>query len=917
LAYAETSTRNAVAEKIRIPNYHSTVNDDARADPDSLLQAIQRQEGRPQRGHLKIFLGMAAGVGKTYAMLEAARKQLSLGTDVVIGYVETHGRKDTDALAVGLPMIPRRASEHRGMSLSEMDVDAVLARRPKLALVDELAHTNAPGSRHPKRYQDILELLDAGIDVYTSLNVQHVESRAQTVEEITGSTMHETVPDSVLDQADIELIDISPEDLMRRLDEGKVYMPDRAAVAMVNFFREGNLTALREMALRLAAERVGHDVRDYLQVMQIQGPWKTGHRLLVAVSPSPLSAQMIRWTRRLADSLDAQWMAVHVESARPLSETAQERLNKNLALARELGAEVIATADEDFARGLLRVARQRNATQIVVGKPARGGWRQFFRANNFLKRLVVESGDIDIHVVRADKSETAVNEPAFHSHTRVAWDQYFLSAGVVAALTVLNLFLTRLIGYRAVGFDFLLAVVVLALFIGRGPILVGAALSALCWDFFFVLPPYTFYIHETEDAMMFVMYFIVAIVMGQLIARFRGQEKAERRREERTTALYLLTRELADAATVDEIASALVRHVGKLLNAEVAVLLAESNGKLARQPQAPSTLALSEKEWGVAVWVFEHKQTAGQFTDNLPLSEAHYLPVATSSVVLGVIGVRFAQTTAPSLEQSNLLEAFARQAALVLDRRRLHEAAEDTRVEAESERLGKTLLDSISHEMRTPIAAITSAASALGDANLMSQPQFTSAVAGEIREAAARLNRLVGNLLDSARVESGHVKPKMDWCDVSDLINVTLKSVTKELAAHKIEVTIKPEMPLVRMDFTLMEQALTNILLNAAFHTPAGTKVELRAERERDELVLSVADRGPGIPADALPKIFGKFYRAPGALTGGSGLGLAIAKSFVEAQGGRARAENRPGGGAIFTLYLPITEPPAFPREAV
>ncbi|MDB6022191.1 MAG: kdpD, partial [Pedosphaera sp.] len=383
------------------------MNDDQRADPDQLLEAIQRQEGQQKRGKLKIFLGMAAGVGKTYAMLEAARKQQSLGVDVVIGYVETHGRKDTDALTVGLPVIPRKHIEYRGVTLSEMDVDAVLARKPKLALVDELAHTNAPESRHPKRYQDILELLDAGIDVYTSLNVQHVESRAQTVEEITGSTMHETVPDSVLDMAEIELIDISPEDLLRRLDEGKVYLPDRAAVAMVNFFREGNLTALREMALRLAAERVGQDVRDYMQVMQIQGPWKTGHRLLVAVSPSPLSAQMVRWTRRLADSLDAQWTAVHVESSKALSEADQARLTKNLELARELGAEVIATADDDLVRGVLRVARQHNATQIVVGKPAHNDLRRFFGGGSLLRRLVAESGDIDIHVVRAEKNETA------------------------------------------------------------------------------------------------------------------------------------------------------------------------------------------------------------------------------------------------------------------------------------------------------------------------------------------------------------------------------------------------------------------------------------------------------------------------------------------------------------------------------
>jgi two-component system, OmpR family, sensor histidine kinase KdpD len=891
------------------------MNDDLRADPDKLLEAIQRQEGQQKRGKLKLFLGMAAGVGKTYAMLEAARKQQSLGVDVVIGYVETHGRKDTDALLAGLPVIPRKLSEHRGMTLSEMDVDAVLARKPKLALVDELAHTNAPESRHPKRYQDILELLDAGMDVYTTLNVQHVESRAQTVEEITGSTMHETVPDSVLDMAEIELIDISPEDLMRRLDEGKVYMPDRAAVAMVNFFREGNLTALREMALRLAAERVGQDVRDYMQVMQIQGPWKTGHRLLVAVSSSPLSAQMVRWTRRLVDSLDAQWMAVHVESSKTLSEEDQARLAKNLALARELGAEVIATADEDVVRGVLRVALQHNATQIVVGKPARNDWSRFFRGNGFLRRLVAESGDIDIHVVRADKADTPGIRQIFEMPSQLAWKQYAASFGAVIAMTLLNAVLNPILGYRAVGFDFLLMVVTLALFLVRGPILLAAALSAICWDYFFIPPVLTFYVRQPEDVMMLGMYFVVALGMGELNARFRNQEKAERQREERTTALYLLTRELADVVTLEQIVKVVVSHIEKLFKAESAVLLAETGNKLSTQPSRGSTMKLSEKELSVAAWVFQHNSPAGRFTENLPLSGALYMPLTAPGGTLGVIGVGLHPNRPLNLEQNNLLEALVRQAALVIDRQRLHNAAQQAQLAAESERLSKTLLDSISHEMRTPIAAITSAASALADPKTSSQPGFADAMLYEIKVAVARLNRLVGNLLDIARVESGHVKPKLDWCDVGDLINVSIKSVERELAGHKLEIKLHPAIPLVRMDFVLMEQALINLLLNAAFHTPAGTPVQILTRVENDELALTVADHGHGIPPDSIPRIFDKFYRAPGAVTGGTGLGLSIVKGFVEAQGGRVQAANRPDGGAAFTLYLPIAEPPIFPEE--
>jgi len=893
------------------------VTDDVRPDPDILLEAIQRQERPSKAGRLKIFLGMAAGVGKTYAMLEAARKQLSLGVDVVIGYVETHGRKETDALTVGLPAIPRKQVEHRGITLSEMDVDAVLARKPKLALVDELAHTNAPGSRHPKRYQDILELLDAGIDVYTTLNVQHVESRAHTVEAITGSTVHETVPDRVLDLAQIELIDIAPDDLMHRLDEGKVYLPDRAAVAMVNFFREGNLRALREMALRLAAERVGQDVRDYLQVMQIQEPWKTGHRLLVAVSASPLSAQMVRWTRRLADSLDGRWLAVHVESARGLSEADQARLTQNLALARELGGEVITTADEDLVRGVLRIARQHNVTQIVVGKPLIGGIIQFFKGTRFLRRMVEESGDIDIHVVRAEKSEVTTQKPILQLPRQLAWRQYGLGTAVVVGVTLLNALLDPWIGYRAIGLDFLLTVVVLALFFERGPVLVSAGLSAMLWNFFFLPPRYTFYITTFEDAMMFGTYFVVAVVMGELIARFRAQEKAERRREERTTALYLLTRELADALTLEQVSKAVVQNTGRLFSAEVAILLKGPDGRLSRQPLAGNTLTITEKEHSVASWVFQHNRPAGQFTDNLPLSEALYLPLGTSVDIVGVLGVKLTQTNPPNLEQNNLLEAFARQAALVIDRQRLHQAAQQSHLAAESERLSKSLLDSISHEMRTPIAVIASAASALGEGSGPSSATRKEAMIGEIKEAVDRLNRLVGNILDITRVETGQMKPKLDWCDVGDLVHVTVKGLQKELAEHPVTVVLVPELPLVQMDFVLMEQALTNLLLNAAFHTPRGTPIQVKAEVQDDNLVLTVSDRGPGIPAEALTRVFDKFYRGPGAAAGGTGLGLSIVKGFVEAQNGRVRVMNQPEGGAAFSLLLPLGELPAvLPEQA-
>ena len=596
------------------------MNDAERPNPDALLASLRKEAARQRRGRLKVFLGMCPGVGKTYAMLEAARRELAAGTDIVIGYVETHGRKETDDLAAGLPAVPRKAVDYRGLTLPEMDLDAVLARRPQLALVDELAHTNTPGSRHPKRWQDVAELLDAGIDVFTTLNVQHLESRADTVRQITGAEIRETVPDSVLDAAELELVDLPPAELRQRLQEGKVYLPDRAAAAAENFFREANLTALRELALRLVADHVGEETQEYHRAQTTAGPWKTGHRLLVAVSASPLSESLIRWTRRTADSLKCPWLAVHVENSRPLDEASQGRLEKNLALARTLGAEVIATADEDLVHGLLRVAHQQNVTQIIVGKPATLGLLDGLRAGRLLRRLTRESGSIDLHVVRAEKDEAARSEPRWRRPVSSGWKQYAAATCAVAVVGLFNALLDELTGPRVPGLLFLLAVVLMALFLGRGPVFLGGTLSALVWNFFFLPPRFTFTITSTEDAILFGLYFVVAIVLGQLVARIRTQEQAERQREERATALYQLTRELAQAGTRDEVAWQLMAEVARVFRASVAVAFPDGTG-LAVHPD--SSLTVTEKELAVAGWALGHRQAAGRFTDNLPGAEAH------------------------------------------------------------------------------------------------------------------------------------------------------------------------------------------------------------------------------------------------------------------------------------------------------
>ncbi|HEV2693665.1 MAG TPA: sensor histidine kinase KdpD [Verrucomicrobiae bacterium] len=876
-----------------------------RPNPDALLAAIQSESAQKKRGRLKVFLGMCPGVGKTYAMLEAAQREFKGGRDLVVGYVETHGRKETDALVAGLPVIARNTLTYRDLPLTEMDLDAVLTRHPQLALVDELAHTNAPGSRHPKRWQDVNELLDAGIDVFSTLNVQHIESRADTVRQITGAEIRETVPDGILDAAELELVDLPPADLVARLQQGKVYLPERAASAAQNFFREANLTALRELSLRLVADHVSVDTQEFHRTQAGAGAWKTGHRLMVAVSASPLSESLIRWSRRMADSLRCPWLAVHVENSRVLDEAAQARLEKNLALARSLGAEVIDTADENLASGLLRIARQNNVSQLIIGKPAAASLFEWFRAGKLLRHLARESGDIDLQIVRAEKGGAPAPKKFSAWRPQTNWKQYLLAAGILAVVGGLNFLLMPFTGPRVPGFVFLLVVVLLALFLGRGPMLFAGAASALAWDYYFLPPRFTFIITNAEDGILFGLYFVVAIVLGQLVARIRAQELAERQREERATALYQLTREFAQAGTRDEVVWQLVAEISRVFHATAAVVLPGKNS-LAAHPD--SSLALTEKELHVAEWSFLNRQPAGKFTDNLPGAEALHLPLMTERSAVGVLSVQLPEKNLP-FARRDLLEAYARQAALVLDRVALRAAGEQSKLVAESERLSNALLNSISHELRTPLAAITSATSALAESK-NADGGFDRKMVGEIQEASARLNRLVGNLLDVTRLDSGHVRPKLDWCDVGDLVQTTVRSVKRELVGREIKVELAEKIPLARLDFTLMQQALSNLLLNVVVHTPSGTPILFQVRHENRRLVFSVADEGPGLPPELLPRIFDKFFRAPAAPAGGSGLGLAIVKGFVEAHGGQITAANRPGGGAVFTILVPQIEAP-------
>jgi len=892
-----------------------------RPDPDALLAVINKQAARAQRGKLKIFFGMSAGVGKTYAMLQAARKRADEGVDVVVGYVETHGRQETAALLAGLKILPRQSLDYRGVTLEEMDLDAILTRRPQLVLVDEFAHTNAPGSRHRKRFQDVLEILDAGIDVYTTINVQHFASRADAVRQITGITIGETIPDSLLDLADeIELIDLSPDALRKRLVEGKIYTPERVDVAANNFFRIGNLTALREMALRLTAEHVDHQLQDYMQAKRIAGPWKSSERLMVAVGPSPYSEQLIRWTRRMAYNLEAPWFAATVETTKPLSAEVQRLLARNLALARGLGGEVITAAGDQVNTALLQLAQQHNVTQIVIGKPRHTPLQALLRGGSLVDNLIRNSGDIDIYVVTGEQGKVtpATRAEQWRDESHSTWKAYGQALIIIAVATALNWIVVQnvpWIEYQAVGLTELLTVLLIAVYIGRGPAVLAATVSAVSFNFFFIEPHYTFAIKQFRDIILICLYFVIAIFTGNLTARIRQQEKLAQRNSQRIMSLYRLARETATAENLDAVLSTAVTQLQQSFDAEIAIFLAPV-GRLAREPHVTSTLAVNEKEFSVAMWTFEHGRPAGRFTDTLPGANAHFVPLRTPNRVVGVIGLHMHKDQQLLFDQQIQLETFVNQIALVVERRMLNEAARQSALLQESERLYTTLLNSISHELRTPIATITGAVGILCNPATTTDETARSALLEDVSDAAQRLNHLVENLLDMSRLDAGRLQLKRDWCVIGDVVGVAVQRLHACLDQRSLTIAISPELPLVQMDFVLMEQVLVNLLHNICNYTPQGSPVEIGAKMENGWLWITVADRGPGIPPELLERIFDKFYRMPGTATGGTGLGLSICRGLILAHDGELFAQNRPDGGAIFTIKLPATTAPPPVKEA-
>jgi len=876
---------------------------DNRPNPDDLLASIKEEEEKGKRGKLKIFFGMCAGVGKTYSMLQAAHIEKKKGADVVIGYVETHRRKETDALVEGFELIPRRKYTHKTATLQEMDLDVIIARHPQIVLVDELAHTNAPGSRHVKRYLDVQEILDNGINVYTTVNVQHLESRSEIVAQITGIIVRETLPDDVFETADdVELVDLTPDELLQRLKEGKVYTPERSREAVMNFFRKGNITALREMALRLVADRVDKQLHDYMQLKRIKGPWKSGVHLLVAVSYTRHSGKLLRWAKNLADMMGGRLQAIYIETTHDLTDLEREHLDKNISIAKQLGIQFRIITHTDKVKAIVDFAQKENITHIIIGKPKVRNLFTLFRLGNFVNRLIRYSGDIDVYILGSDsevedKYKFKASLPSFTS----SLNQYITTA-LTIAITASGFFLIKnLVGYQVVSFALLFVVSLLAFFFGTGPILLAAILSSLSWDYLFIPPAYTLHIERPEDMLMLSMFFIIALLNGVLTSRIKRQETRIRKREERTHALYNLAKDLSVTSGIDEVLNLAVKDIRKYFSLESAFLLKDELGKLEKNIRHETALQFSENEWSIAEWTFAHSAKAGKFSDTLPSGHYTFYPLKGNTENIGVVALEHKKVFTQGEEQ--FWEGFLPQISGKIEREFLRIDARNAFVLNESDKLYKTLFNSISHELRIPVATIMGASDALLSDDY--QPETRTALYKEIGIASIRLNRLIENLLNMSRLDSGRISPHLDWCDLHDLVNKVTQTLAAELKPFNLHVVLSDEMPLVKLDFGLMEQVIHNLLLNATQHAPEGSSIRLKFFYDNGMLMIQVMDRGPGFSSNDLNLVFNKFYRGESAISGGTGLGLSIVKGFVEAHNGTIVAENRNNGGARFTIKIP------------
>ncbi|MBZ6075595.1 sensor histidine kinase [Microvirga puerhi] len=888
---------------------------DQRPSPEALLEAARREDSR--RGRLKIFLGAAPGVGKTYEMLLTAQARRREGTDVIVGVVETHGRKETQALLSGLEVIPRHPVDYKGHILEEMDLDAILARRPRLVLVDELAHTNAPGSRHPKRYLDVEELLASGIDVYTTVNIQHVESLNDVVAQITRIRVRETVPDSIIDRADdIEVVDLTPDDLIRRLREGKVYVPKTARAALDHYFSSGNLTALRELALRRTAQRVDEQLLTHMQAHAIRGPWPAGERILVCASEHPNSAGLVRYTKRLADRFHAPWTALYIETRRSLqlSEEERDRVSDTLRLAERLGGEAHAEpgGGRRISDDVLSFAQRNNITQIVIGKSMRSRWFEILNGS-VVHDLVRRAGHISVHVIAGEDldGEPVPRKTVSTGEGRepVNWAFYGIALASVASALLVGKLIQPLIGVENVDLIFLTTVIGVAVRLGIGPSLAAVVAASLLYNFFFLPPLYAFTIADPKNVAAVIFFTIVAVVVSNVAARVRSQAVTAQGRARTTEALYSFSRKLAGVGTLDDVLWATAFQVASMLQVRVVILLPE-NGSIAVKAGYPPEDTLDGADLAAAKWTWENNHPAGRGADTLPGAKRLFFPMRTGRGAVGVLGIDGDKPGALlTPEQRRLLDALADQAALAIERVFLVEDLDRAKLAVETDRLRAALLTSISHDLKTPLASILGSAGTLRDYSLALDDASKTDLLATIIDEAERLNRFIANLLDMTRLESGAVTPNVVLHDVGEIVGTALRRASKILSHHEVEMDLAANLPMLKLDAVLFEQLLFNLLDNAAKYSDPGTTIRIQGWQDASSVYLQILDEGDGIPSEELETIFGKFHRAQKGdrVRAGTGLGLAISRGFIEAMGGAIKAGNRSDRvGAVFTLTLPI-----------
>ncbi|MER8392051.1 sensor histidine kinase KdpD [Mesorhizobium sp. M1340] len=883
---------------------------ETRPSPDALLEHAEREE----RGRLRIFLGAAPGVGKTYEMLMSGRARLADGVDVVIGVVETHGRKETQTLVEGYEVVPRLEIDYKGRILEEMDLDAILARHPALVLVDELAHTNAPGSRHPKRYLDVQEILTHGIDVYTTLNIQHVESLNDVVTQITRVRVRETVPDSIIDQADdIEIIDLTPDDLIKRLEEGKVYIPSTAQRAIENYFSPGNLTALRELALRRTAQRVDEQLLTHMQAHAIPGPWAAGERVLVCVDARPGGAARVRYARRLADRLRAPWTALHVDTPRSaaMPEEDKDRLATQLRLAEQLGAEVTTIPGQNVAQDIVRHATANNFTHIVIGRPTRSRWRELIEGS-LTYDLIRNAGDISVHVISGNER----NAEAMSRTVKAADEQwqfeiwpYLRATAYVVGSLAFAVLLDQFLDVRNLAVIFLIGVLTSAVTGGLWPALYACLISAIAFNYFFLEPRYTLTIEDPESIVALAVFLVVAVIASNLTARVQRQAVAARSRARATEDIYLFSKKLAGAGTLDDVLWATAFQIASMLKLRVVLLLPE-DGTIAVKAGYPPDDTLAEADIAAARWAWEHNRAAGRGADTLPGAKRLYLPLRTGRTAVGVVGLdNDKQGPLLTPEQQRLLDALADQAAVAIERIQLVADVDRAKLAAEADRLRSALLTSISHDLKTPLAAIMGAAGTLRDFEAALPEQDRTELLSTVLDEAERLNRFIANLLDMTKIESGTMEPNYAFHYLGDIVGSALHRARKIVREHKTEIDIPSDLPMLRVDPVLFEQVLFNLLDNAAKYAPPGSTIRLQAWADNGFIILQIMDEGPGIPPADLKRVFDTFYRVRKGdqVRAGTGLGLSICRGFIEAMGGTLSAANRSDRpGAVFTIKMQL-----------